>query len=401
MGPAPNSGGPVAPPSWFQLGTDIVAVVLPASTAAAPGLHLRLDEGQPFPPVSQLPLADGGTLLLARARGGRVLCLQQDSDAWVSLGEATTPALPEAARSPRLLALLASKATGPLRAAADPALARSLIELARPLAQAAPDSLRPLVGLGQGRALWRLHAGGWLLTARGLLRIADAEANLILLPAEAAGALLLRGDAPPLLLPAEFPPPPGLLDLAREAGAASSPLLRQALHALRGHTAEPWCQDAVRNAQLLTMAPARAAAETSSAVAAAIDRAISDQDGGVFLVGWLHDPLHLVRGISLRGPFGATPVPLDSLFRVSRPDVVKRFEQAPFGGADTRPGFVVHLPHVGPGPVAQWRLVLALGSGEMIELVAGPALIPATQAGKRCCAASIRWMSAPNCWTAA
>lgn len=381
MGPAQASGQPVLPPAWTRLGTEIAAIILPAESAGQRDQLLRLGEGQPFPPLSQIPLNPDATLLLLRAASDQPLSLRAADGSWLPLGAPGPLALLSATPpGPRFLALLASKAAGPLRAGADAALARDLAALAQDSAQPAPETLRPVVGLGLGRLLWRLDSGGWLVTAQGLARVAEPDGGLAPLPPSAGGALLLRADGPPLRLPTGYAPPPNLVELARQSATAPRALLRQALLALRRHTAEPWCRDSVRDAQVLAMAPTRSAAEPSNAVAAAIDRAISDHEGGVFLVGWLHDPLRLTRGMTLRGPFGGTPLPAESLFRVSRPDVVKRFEQAAFGATDPRPGFVAHLPNAGAGPVAQWRLELALGSGEAIELVAGPALIPAAQA---------------------
>ncbi|NKC29341.1 glycosyltransferase family 2 protein [Falsiroseomonas selenitidurans] len=380
MGPALTSGGPDPSPQWLRLGGEILAILLPEAGATL-GTELRFGTGSIFRPLSQLPLPDRGSLLLARDLGDGDLFLRQGEAAFQKLGPAQSAGhlLPLLA-APRLLALLASKAAGPLRAASDPAFARDLIALVAQLAQPAPEATRPVALLGQGRALWRLEAGGWLLTPQGLLRAPDPEGGLSPLPAQAAGALLLRSEGPPLRLPPAPPAPPTLVEIARREAGSRRGLLQQSLMALRRHTQEPWCRDTIRDAQVLAMAPTRAAAEPANAVAAAVDRALSDHAGGVFLIGWLHDPLRLTRGMTLRGPFGGTLLPAESLFRVSRPDVVKRFEQAPFGGPDPRPGFVVHLPSAGPGPVAQWRVELALGSGEAIELVAGPALIPPAQA---------------------
>jgi GT2 family glycosyltransferase len=376
--------GPAIDAWWVRLGTDVAMVVL-RGAAEAQGAECRLDEGAPFRPLSQMPLpeeAGGGTILLLKARGGAGIGLRLAGGPWSALGPARAPdqLQPLLAAAPRLLALLAGKAAGPLRAAADGALARDLVALARPLLRPAPDTARPLVMLGQGRCLWRIEAGGWLVTPQGLGRVPDPEAGLSPLPAGAAGAVLLQGDGTALQLTAPAAPPPSLVELARQPNGPQRGLLRQAFIALRRHVQEPWCRDAVRDAQVLALAPPRAAAETANAVGAAVDRAISDHGGGVFLLGWLHDPLRLTRGLLLRGPFGPIPVPPESIFRVSRPDVVKKFEQAPFGDADPRPGFVVHVPDAGPGPVAQWRVEVALGSGDAIELIAGPALIPAAQA---------------------
>ncbi|MGG5809977.1 glycosyltransferase [Falsiroseomonas sp. CW058] len=382
--PAANAVGLSHSNWWLRLGREVLVAILPGRAAGGGAAEFRLDGGIPFRPISQLSLPDGagpGVLLLLRAAAEGALEIRMDGAEWQPLGPARPPHhLGElAAAAPRLLALVANKAAGPLRASADPGFLRALLGIAEPLAQPAPDGMRPLVGLAQGRQLWRVDAGGWLLTAAGLSRVPEPEAGLAPLAGAASGGILLRADAPPLRL-AALAQPPSLVELARQGNAAPIGLLRQAFAALRRHTAEPWCRDSIRDAQVLAMAPPRAAAEPSNAVAGSIDRALSDHGGGVFCFGWLHDPLRLIRGLTLRGPFGPVPVPPEAIFRVTRPDIAKRFEQAPFGGPDARPGFVVHVPDAGPGPVAQWRLEVALGSGDAIELVAGPALIPAAQA---------------------
>lgn len=345
------------------------------------GLEFKGQEGAPFRAASQLALNDQIALLLVRAPAAG-LTQRSGDGAWKALGAAQPLArlAERLAGTPRLLALIASKAAGPLRAAGDAGFLRDFFALARLLAHAAPEGMRPMVSLSLGRQLWRVDQGGWLLSPAALARVPEPDAGLSPLPHGAAGALLLRADSFPLLLPSGLPPPPSLVELARSGSGAQPGLIRQAFNALRRHTQEPWCLDAIRDSQVLAMAPPRAAAEPANAVAAAIDRAISDQGGGVFLVGWMHDPLKLIRGLSLRGPFGVIPVPMSTLFPASRPDVVKRFEQAPFGNPDPRPGFAVHIPDAGPGPVAQWRVEVSLGSGDAIELIAGPALLPAAQA---------------------
>lgn len=385
LGPAAQAAGLLLSAWWTRLGEDAVVILLPGDSSDARTAECRLGEGAPFRPLSQVPLPEGagiGTLLLLRAAGSAALSLRLGSGAWQALGPARPlAALTErAAASPRLLALLAGKAAGPLRAANDASLARDLLALARPLAHPAPEGTRPVAALAQGRTLWRIDGGGWLVTAQGLARVPDPDAGLSPLPGGATGGMLLRVEGPPLQLPANLPPPPTLVELARQNAAPQRAVLRQAFTALRRHTGEPWCRDAIRDAQVLALAPPRAATEPANAVAAAIDKALSDHAGGVFLVGWLHDPLRLTRGMVLRGPFGGVAVPPEALFRVGRPDITKRFEQAPFGSADPRPGFVVHIPDAGPGPVAQWRLEVSLGSGDAIELVAGPALVPPAQA---------------------
>jgi GT2 family glycosyltransferase len=365
------------------LGRDVALVMLLGQAQGPVDIEVMIDGGPGQRPLSQFALSDPEAprlVLLLRGQGER-LSLRLGAGGFRDLGPAARPqALAAAAtRMPRLLGLLAAKAAGPLRAAADSGLAMALIEAARPGAMPAPEGTRPVAGLAQGRQLWRLDEGGWLVATSGISRLPDPEAGLVPVPAFAGAAVLLRAAAAPLLIPA-MPRAPTMVELARQSGTAAQGQLRQAFLALRRHTAEPWCRDSIRDAQVLAMAPSRSANEPNNAVSGALERALSDGAGGVYAFGWLHDPLRLLQGLTLRGPFGPVPVPMERVFRVTRSDIAKRFEQAPFGPTDPRPGFVVHIPDAGPGPVAQWRLELALASGDAIELVAGPALLPPAQA---------------------
>lgn len=367
----------------FLFGPNVVCVAVAQPLDQLRQAEFRVGpDGPPFRAASLLPIDAEHALMLLRRDQQAAVFLRLGNGPWQDLGQARPLTLlaEQLAAMPRLLGLIASKAAGTLRAASDPAFLRDFGHLCRAMALPAPEGTRPVAGLGLGRALWRLDQGGWLLQPQGLTRLAEPEGGLLPLPAQAGGCFLLRADAPPLLLPAGQAAPASLVELARQGVGAPPGLLRQAFFALRRYTQEPWCHDAIRDAQVLAMAPPRAAAEPANAVAAAVDRALSDHGGGVFLVGWLHDPLKLVRGMTLRGPFGPVPIPRERVFPCSRTDIAKRFEAAPFGNPDPRPGFAVHIPDAGPGPVAQWRLEIGLGSGEAIELVAGPALLPPAQA---------------------
>jgi GT2 family glycosyltransferase len=371
----------------FSVGTHVACLATDQPADTLRDIEFRHGgEGAPFRAASLVPVGPDRALLLLRRDGNEPLFIRAANQAWQPVGEAQPLGLLAEflASVPRTLGLIASKATGTLRTAADPAFLRDFGALCRALAVPAPEGARPLVGLAMGRALWRLDQGGWLLTAHGVTRLAEPEAGLLPLPPLPRGGLLLRGDAQPWLLPAATATLPSLVELARQGGnqgAGAQPgLLRQCFMALRRYTAEPWCHDSLRDAQVLAMAPARAATEPSNAVAGAVDRALSDHGGGIFLTGWLHDPLKLVRGMALRGPFGPVPIPPGTMFPCTRTDIAKRFEAGPFGNPGPRPGFAAHIPDAGPGPVAQWRLGITLGSGDTIELVAGSALLPPAQA---------------------
>jgi GT2 family glycosyltransferase len=365
----------------FALGTNILALFVEDRPGPIGTVDLRVGDGPVARAASVIALQPNGILILARRTGEGPVSVRIGDEPFEPL-QPPQDAAHLAARmvaNPRLLSIIASKAAGPLRAATDQPFLQTLTSLASVLAPPSIDPPRPVAMLGQGRCLWQLDEGGWLLSGAGLLRVPEPEAGLAPLPPLPQGGFLLRADRPPLRLPPGGAPA-SLVEMARQTQGAGSPLLRQAFAALRRVAAEPWAQDAIRDAQLLAMAPPRAAAEPSNAIAASIDRALSDHAGGVFAYGWIQDPLKLMRGMTLRGPFGAVAIPPGAMFPITRADVTKRFENAPFGNPDTRPGFVVHIPDAGAGPVAQWRMELALGSGQAIELIAGPALLPAAQA---------------------
>jgi GT2 family glycosyltransferase len=123
------------------------------------------------------------------------------------------------------------------------------------------------------------------------------------------------------------------------------------------------------------MAPRRPsrAVNPTEPIGAAIELALADRGGGLFLRGWVRDPLGMVLGMELRSGIVRRELPLAALQRVTRPDLSELFDKAAFGGGGPTPGFLAHLPDADHPAVAQWRLALRLGSGEAVELTAPPA----------------------------
>jgi GT2 family glycosyltransferase len=137
------------------------------------------------------------------------------------------------------------------------------------------------------------------------------------------------------------------------------------------------CAALLREAQLMEPARPQRMDDPVKPVGGALELALSDHGGGLFLCGWLRDPLALVAGLELRGPSVAPqPIPAAALHRVSRPDLAERFARAPLGGAGLAPGFLAHLPAADHPGVAQWRLGLRLVSGASLDLAAPPGLLP-------------------------
>ncbi|MGG5811736.1 glycosyltransferase, partial [Falsiroseomonas sp. CW058] len=126
---------------------------------------------------------------------------------------------------------------------------------------------------------------------------------------------------------------------------------------------------------------ATALADPALPVGGALELAIPDGEGGVFLRGWLRDPLGLVAAMALRAPGGALPLPAAALHRLPRPDLAEALRRAPQGDGGARPGFVAHLPAAGlPPGTAQLALELRLRSGECLSLVAPPGLLAPARA---------------------
>ncbi|MGK7870680.1 glycosyltransferase [Falsiroseomonas sp. E2-1-a20] len=265
------------------------------------------------------------------------------------------------------------------RAHTDPRFAVPCHDLAAALSEGRPPA-RALAGGAAGDAVsvWRLPEG----TAAGSWRLLEPGAPLRLLDAPTPGQplILLNGlpgpDAvliPPEGLPIRFAAPPanlpGLLALARQGGAPRRALLD--LLATR-----PAYAALLRDLQLL--APLRSTRSESPAlpVSVALELALPDGEGGLFLRGWLRDPLGLVREIRLRGPGGAVRVPPEALHRLPRPDLAERLRRAPQGDGGPRPGFVAHLPEAGLAPgLVQVTMELLLGSGQRLALTAPPGLL--------------------------
>jgi GT2 family glycosyltransferase len=238
-------------------------------------------------------------------------------------------------------------------------------------------------------SIWKVPPsppGYWYLIERdGIRRVDPAVEEILLVPGRqpAADAVLLPpgvGAVPIGLSPAS-PKAPSLRDVVREvlAGNVETPP-RLAVVLGRRAATDRSIAALLAEAQLLAPARPRGLAETAVAVGAGIDIAISDHGGGVFLAGWLRDPLGLVAGMELRSPIAARSVPAAALRRVARPDLAESPAGSALGAATVLPGFVAHLPDADHPAVAQWRLLLRLRSGEALELVAPPSRLVAAAA---------------------
>lgn len=334
--------------------------------------------GRVPPPLCVFPTRRGALLLARVAGAATALELHQagalparlvaDAQAGALLADRTP------AEALALLRFLAGAAATTLRAARDPGFLSLVLDLARRLATA---EARRLTRLGEPRAVYALPSGlaaesgaMLLLTSSGIHRLPPAAQGLLLLPGEVpAGALLLPPSGAPLRLgPAEG-------DLPDLPGLARGRLRARLLALL---AAEPVL---LREVQLL--APARVAMLDDPAlpVGGALELALPDGEGGLFLRGWLRDPLEMLAGLAVTGPDGAPrPLPPEALFRTPRPDLATRLAAAPQGAGGARPGFVAYLPEAAPSGAVQFGLALRLRSGRSLQLTAPPGALPPDRA---------------------
>jgi GT2 family glycosyltransferase len=285
-----------------------------------------------------------------------------------------------AADHDRLLRFLVRTCAGVLRGAADASLAALCHALATPGGEARRIA-RPAGAL----TAWRVPQapeGSWHLIAPDTIRRVDPPQDSVLLldGMLPAGAVVLPpAPLPPLRLLAragEASLPRQVRDALAHRGSGPSPIAALAARAPRDQRAGAM----LREAQLLSPARPTRLDDPARPVGAGLDLAVSDHGGGVFVCGWLRDPLGLVDGLALRGPGILRELPAAALHRMARPDLAARFERAPLGGAGAQPGFAAHLPAADPARTAQWRLVLRLTGGEEIEVAAPPGLMPAAVA---------------------
>ena len=156
----------------------------------------------------------------------------------------------------------------------------------------------------------------------------------------------------------------------RRAGA-----LPQRPHELaRRATEDEACRRLLRDHQFLDPAPAVSQmAEPAEPFGGALELAVDDHGGGLFLRGWLRDRWGWSASSCCQAVSASSRCHRPA-HRFPRPDLVKKFADAPHGSPGIRAGFVAHLPQGATRPSAQWRLRVRLATGDQVTLVAPPAI---------------------------
>ena len=192
-------------------------------------------------------------------------------------------------------------------------------------------------------------------------------------PAEHGDLVLVLGEAA------------ALWRLVVDAGAAVPDVLRLGSEepALRGA-----CLQAMAGAggglmaiarEIQVLAPAAAVRQDDPArpLGAVLEVALPDGEGGMFLRGWLRDPMRLVAEAALWTPMGSVAIDPGRLHRVRRADVAGRYGQAAFRDAEGCPGFMAHVADPSDGRCPQPTLALRLNSGAVVEVTPALRHVPA------------------------
>lgn len=354
--------GRVEPPlSWYRLGAargrDLPLLLARAQDGLGPGAALELSDGG----GAALPLVLSELCGLERLTDG--------------VGPAAVL---------ELLRFLAAKATGILRHSDDHGLAETCHAAAE--AVMAPErAALPVALCGHDMVMWALPeapppgSGAYYALNRRRVRRVPVNGNTVVLRDRRFedGYLLPPGGDGPIHLAPAGGRLPSLAELGRRKDPQSLGFYRSGLAELARRAAgDGDARRLLRDLQLLAPAARpRQLAQPDRPFGAALEMALCDHGGGAFFRGWIRDPLGLVAGATLRSPYGERAVPVASLGRFARPDLVERFADSPFGGAGHRPGFVAHLPDAAVRPVAQWSMRLELTTGDSVTLVAPPAIL--------------------------
>ncbi|WP_376094448.1 hypothetical protein ACE7GA_01140 [Roseomonas sp. CCTCC AB2023176] len=226
-----------------------------------------------------------------------------------------------------LLRFLVGTCAPILRVAGHPGFASLLHAIARGLAPATAPCAQPLTRIaGSLLSLWTVPGGvpegPWhLLTPRRVTRVPAPVADTLLLDSadDLGGALLLPppGSAGEPRRPLPLAAPRRVLPtLLAPAGPDGGPDHVSAALARRAAAGEERTVRLLRHRRLLVPAlPVRALDDPARPVGGALELALSDGAGGVFVSGWLRDPFGLAEGgLALRDPrTGATvPIPPDA-----------------------------------------------------------------------------------------
>lgn len=197
--------------------------------------------------------------------------------------------------------------------------------------------------------------------------------HLQILPRVRSGDLIIASGPDPIAWtvdePTSVPHVLSLPDKGRFSAAPARSACRQALG--RAHRTGPAAQ-LLREMDLLFPSPTRKLDDPSQPIGGEVELAVPDSDGGMFLSGWLRDPLGMIDEMGLATDSGRILLTAGCVERLHRPDIAKRFAAATHCGTDARQGFVAYVSDLPGSYTVQPHLSLQLRSGSRIELTPVP-----------------------------
>lgn len=254
--------------------------------------------------------------------------------------------------------------------------------VATPIAQVLPDHLlagplpmerdASVTVIGKDRVV---HSRMPILS-NGVLSNGGLGSDMQLVPQADAGDLIVASGTALTVWTVEgaasLPHVLGLPEAGAYPGASARAACRRALAGSRSAAA----RHLLRDMELLFPAQPSHFGNPAQPLAGAVELAVPDGAGGMFIAGWLRDPLARVEAMALVTPAGPIPLSPTCLQRVRRPDIEKRFAAAAHA-ASHPDGFVMHVAEM-PGHTLQPSLVLRLYSGAEVRLTpAARSLLPA------------------------
>jgi O-antigen biosynthesis protein len=197
--------------------------------------------------------------------------------------------------------------------------------------------------------------------------------RLQVVPRVTSGDLIVACGTDPVSWSVDEPPMvPHVLSLP-ESGRISGGQARAACrHALGRGVRSDATDQLLRDMDSLYPAPTRKIDDPAQPIGGEVELAIPDNNGGMFLAGWLRDPLGMIDTMHLVTDAGRVTLTAESIARLPRPDIAKRFASAAHRGMDAKPGFVAYLPDLPGGHTVQPHLSLRLRSGSRIDLTPAP-----------------------------
>jgi GT2 family glycosyltransferase len=275
----------------------------------------------------------------------------------------------------RLLGFLLGFCRTAFSLSTEPGFARSCVRLARlcarhmgeatPVARAT-SSWMVLSGIAipPGAILYSLDAGGVRLNPAPAIE--NGAGVHLIEPVRRDTLLLAMGDQPALWT-IRSPSGP-LLDVL------TSPRRRAGDSALRGACLRALARTGdmaalvSRDAQIFAPATPRRHDNPASPIGASLEAALPDGEGGLFLRGWLRDPLDLVTGFEIRTPFATRSFTPGRLHPMNRPDLTRHFATSAFRDEKLAHGFVAHIHDPANGLCPQPGMAFILRSGNVIEV---------------------------------